>query len=133
MQLGLLRLPRRIQVITEYDVVTMRQEVRQIARTLGLGLAEQAKIATAMSVLARILLARNHSAIFTLQTSNRQAQAALEIASVLGPAPADSAQLEQFWNFADVRLLVDEAIVLCDGGEAILRIRMRLKHLTRAN
>jgi hypothetical protein len=114
---------------TEYDVITMRQEVRQIARALGLGLAEQAKIATAMSTIARVLIDRNRSAMFTLQTINQEAQAALEIVCVLGVAPLDDTQLEQMWNLANVRLLVDEAMLLRDAGEAVLRVRMRLAHL----
>jgi hypothetical protein len=114
---------------TEYDVISMRQEVRQIARALGLGLAEQAKIATAMSTIARVLIGRNRSAMFTLQTINQEAQAALEIVCVLGLAPLDDTQLEQMWNLANVRLLVDEATLSRDAGEAVLRVRMRLTHL----
>jgi hypothetical protein len=107
----------------------MRQEVRRIARTLGLGLAEQAKIATAISTIARVLLARYRTAMFTLQTTNPDARPALEIACTLGPAPADGAQLEQMLHLADVRMLVDEVTLLFDTGEAILRMRMRLADL----
>jgi hypothetical protein len=121
--------PQSIRMTTEYDVITMRQEVRQIARALGLGLAEQAKIATAMSTIARVLIDRNRSAMFTLQTINQEAQAALEIVCVLGLAPLDDTQLEQMWNLANVRLLVDEAMLSRDAGEAVLRVRMRLTHL----
>ena len=129
MQLGSMIRPQHIRMTTEYDVIAMRQEVRQIARTLGLGLAEQAKIATAMSTIARVLLDRNRSAMFTLQTINQEAQTALEIVCVLGLAPLDDVQLEQMWNLANVRLLVDEAMLSCDAGEAILRVRMRLTQL----
>jgi hypothetical protein len=128
MQLGSVVQPQRIHVTTEYEVIAMRQEVRQMARILGLGLAQQAKIATAMTMLARILLAHNRSAMFTLQMIDQGAQAALEIVSVLGPASVDGVQLEQMWNLADVRLLVDEAILSSDAGEAVLRVRMRLTH-----
>jgi hypothetical protein len=121
--------PQHIIVATEYDVTSMRQEVRRIARTLGLGLAEQAKIATAISTIARVLLVRYRTAMFTLQTTNLDARPALEIACTLGPAPADGAQLEQMLHLADVRLLVDEVTLVFDTGEAILRMRMRLERL----
>jgi hypothetical protein len=106
----------------------MRQEVRRVARALGLGLAEQAKIATAISTNARELLARYRGAMFTLQTTAQGTPPALEIDCILGPPPADGAQLEQMLSLGDVRLLVDEATLSYDTGAAILRVRM---HLTR--
>jgi hypothetical protein len=109
----------------------MRQEVRRMARTLGLGLAEQAKITTAISSIARVLLARYRSATFAIQTTAQGAPAALEIACMLGPAPADSTQLEQILHLADVRLLVDETTLSYDTGEAVLRLRMHLARPTR--
>ena len=53
---------RHLQIRNEYDVVAMRQEVRQVARDLGLGLSQQAKIATAISTVARALIAADCSA-----------------------------------------------------------------------
>ena len=123
--------PQHLCVMTEYDVTTMRQEVRRIARALGLGLAEQAKIATAISTIARVLIARYRSAMFTLQTTAQGTPAALEIACMLGPAPADGAQLEQMLSLDDVRLLVNEATLSYDTGEAVLRVRMHLTHLAQ--
>src|SRR3954454_5444842 len=100
--------PQRFIVTTDYDVATMRQEVRRKARTLGLGLAQQAKITTAISSIARVLLARYRSALFELETTARGTPAALEIACMLGPVPANGVQLEQIVHLADVQLLVDE-------------------------
>jgi hypothetical protein len=131
MHLGSAVSPKHIHMTTEYHVIAMRQEVRQITRTLGLGLAEQAKIATAMSTIARVILARNRSAVFTLQTIDQDAQAMLEIACVLGPVPVDGTQPEPLLNLANIRLLVDEALLSADAGEAILRVRMRLTRVAR--
>jgi hypothetical protein len=131
MHLGSAVSPKRIHMTTEYHVIAMRQEVRQITRTLGLGLAEQAKIATAMSTIARVLLVRNRSAVFTLQTIDQEAQAMLEIACALGPVPVDGTQPEPLLNLANIRLLVDEVLLSADAGEAILRVRMRLTRLAR--
>ena len=131
MHVGLAVPHQHIRIATEYDVITMRQEVRQLARTLGLGLAEQAKIATAMSTVARALLARNRGAVFMLQTTGQEAQTVLEIACVLGSASMSGGQLEQMWNLADIRLLVDEVILSYDSGEAVLRMRMRLARPTQ--
>ena len=45
--------PRHLQLYSEYDVIAMRQAVRQLARELGLELSQQAKIATAINTIAR--------------------------------------------------------------------------------
>jgi hypothetical protein len=119
-------LPQRFYVTTDYDVTTVRQEVRQLARTLGLGLAQQAKITTAISTIARVMLARYRSALFVLQPTAQGVPAALEIACMLGSAPADGTQLEQVLPLADVRLLVDETTLSYDAGQAVLRLRMHL-------
>jgi hypothetical protein len=123
--------PQRFCVRTDYDVTTMRQEVRRIARTLGLGLAKQAKITTAISSLARVLLARYRSAMFELETTAQGTPAALEIACMLESVPARGVELEQILHLADVQLLVDETTLSYDTGEAILRLRMHLAPPTR--
>jgi hypothetical protein len=123
--------PQHFIVTTDYDVTTMRQEVRRIARTLGLGLAQQAKITTAISSIARVMLARYHSALFALEPTAQGVPAALEIACMLGPAPADETQLEQVLPLADVRLLVDETTLSYDAGQAVLRLRMHLARPSR--
>jgi len=118
--------PQRFLVTTEYEVTTMRQEVRRIARALGLGLAQQAKITTAISSIARVLLARYRSAVFALETTAQGMPAALEIACMLGPAPTDGIQPEQALDLADVQLLVDETTLSYHAGQAVLRLRMHL-------
>ena len=123
--------PQHFIVKTDYDVTTMRQEVRRIARTLGLGLAQQAKITTAISSIARVMLARYHSALFALEPTAQGVPAALEITCMLGPAPADGTQLEQVLPLAYVRLLVDETTLSYDAGQAVLRLRMHLARPSR--
>jgi hypothetical protein len=118
--------PQRFYVTTEYDVTTMRQEVRRLARALGLGLAQQAKITTAISSIARVLLSRYRGAVFALEPTAHGVPAALEITCMLGPAPADGTQLEQVLPLAYVRLLVDETTLLDDAGQAVLCLRMHL-------
>jgi hypothetical protein len=126
------RIPaQRFYVTTDYDVTTMRQEVRQLARTLGLGLAQQAKITTALSTIARVMLARYRSALFILEPTAQGVPAALEIACMLGSAPADGTQLEQVLPLADVRMLVDETTLSYDTGQAVLRLRMHLARPAR--
>jgi hypothetical protein len=119
---------RQLQICNEYDVVAMRQEVRQVARELGLGLSQQAKIATAISTVARALIAANCSASMGMRMDDLASRPTLEIACQLavGRLSIDLAQLEQLIHFAEARALVDEALLALDSGGAVLSLRMWL-------
>ena len=106
----------------------MRQEVRQVARDLGLGLSQQAKIATAISTIARALIAANYSATMGIRTNDLASQPALEIVCQLagGQLLIDQAQLEGLLQFSEARALVDEASLSLDNGGALLLLRMWL-------
>jgi hypothetical protein len=119
---------RQLQICTEYDVVAMRQDVRQVARDLGLGLSQQAKIATAISTIARALIASHCTATMGMLKDDQAARPALEIVCQLAVSQlsADLAQLEQLLHFGEARSLVDEASLVLDGGSAVLSLRMWL-------
>jgi hypothetical protein len=119
---------RHLQIRNDYDVVAMRQEVRQVARDLGLGLSQQAKIATAISTVARALIAVNCSATMGMRLDDLAARPALEIVCQLAVSQMmlDLAQLEQLLHFGEARALVDEASLALEGGGAILSLRMWL-------
>jgi hypothetical protein len=123
----------RIHVGNEHDVIAMRQEVRQVARTLGLGLVEQAKIATAISAVARAMLALCEGVLLTMRMGRQGDQCVLEImcAPMRWSGPRDLVQLEDHLNLANARLLVDEANLSERGGEPALTLRMRLARSAR--
>jgi hypothetical protein len=123
----------RIHVNNEHDVIAMRQEVRQVARTLGLGLVEQAKIATAISAVARVMLVLCEGTMLTMRMTRQGDQSVLEItcAPVRWSGLTDLAQLEEQLNLANARLLVDEANLSERGGEPVLTLRMRLARSAR--
>lgn len=106
----------------------MRQEVRQVARDLGLGLSQQAKIATAISTVARALIVANYSAKMGLRTDDLAPRPALEISCQLevGQLMTDVAQLEELLHFGEARALVDEASLSLTGGGALFSLRMWL-------
>jgi hypothetical protein len=121
--------PRQFHVQSEYDVIVMRQEVRQVARGLGLELSQQAKIATAMSTVARALVASNYSTTMHMRADYQEPRPALEISYQLSTeqAPETLAQLEQTLYFRQARALVDDAwLALADDG-ALLILRMWIK------
>ncbi len=115
-------------VRNDYDVVAMRQDVRQQARLLGLGLIHQAKLATAISAIARGLLAIHPSPVFTMQMTTEGPRRALEIACIaeLGSSIGERTQLEEALHFEEARMLVDEASLALGNHEARLTLRMWL-------
>jgi hypothetical protein len=119
---------RQLQIRNDYDVVAMRQEVRQLARDLGLGLSQQAKIATAISTIARALIAARYSAMMGMRIDDLALRPALEIACRLSAAQllADVSQLEELLHFGEARALVDEASLALDDSGALLSLRMWL-------
>ena len=119
---------RHLQIHNEYDVVAMRQEVRQVARDLGLGLSQQAKIATAISTVARALIVADCSATMGMRLDDQASRPTLEIICQMDVShlSIDLAQLEQLIHFGEARALVDEASLALDGGGAMLCLRMCL-------
>jgi hypothetical protein len=117
-----------LQIRNEYDVVAMRQEVRQVARDLGLGLSQQAKIATAISTVARALIAASCSATMGIRTDDLAPHPALEIACHVSvdQLAVDLAQLEQELHFGEARALVDEAALSVEGDMVLIGLRMWL-------
>jgi hypothetical protein len=120
--------PRHLPVNGDNDVVAIRQEVRALARQLGLALSDQAKVATAISTIARALIAARCSTTIRIGMNSRARRPALEILCTLPArqASVDLAQLEQMLHFAEVRALVDEALLSLDGDGALLSLRMWL-------
>ena len=115
-----------VRVQTEYDVVTLRQEVRQLARSLDMGLGEQAKISTALSVIARALLLNSPSALFTIVVASQGTQPVLQISCVSATTPEVSglAQIEQSSYLAEARLLVGDVTISQETHGLVLKLCM---------
>jgi len=120
--------PYQLPLTCEYDVVAMRQAVRQVARDLGLGLSQQAKIATAISTIARALIAASCRTTIRMRLDDALPRPALEIVchGPLGVLPGDLAQLEQLLHFGEARALVDAAELALGESGALLSLRMWL-------
>jgi hypothetical protein len=119
---------RQLPIKSDYDVVAVRQEVRQAARDLGLGLSQQAKIATAISTITRALLAANVTASVYLRADDALPRPALELSCrlTINVLPESLAQLEQLLHFGAARALVDEAALALEAHGALLTLRMWL-------
>lgn len=120
-----------LTVDNDYDVVTMRQDVRQQARALGLNLIQQAKLASAISAVARALLSIQQTTTFTMQTTHVP-RPAYEIACVapLEYLATEPVELEQTLHMDEARLLVDEACLVLDQKNLRLTLRMWLGNVS---
>src|SRR5690242_18774326 len=100
-----------VPIKTDYDVVVMRQHVRHLARDLGLALSQQAKIATAISTVARVVIAADGSTTVQLWLDDAPPHPALAVTCRFLPRHQldNLAHLEQMLRFDEVRMLVDEA------------------------
>jgi hypothetical protein len=110
----------------EYDVIAMRQEVRQIARNLGLGLTQQAKITAAVSAVARALLGNYPTILLNAHIASQGDRQALEVAWTVQDSVVDPGQLRVVLNLNEVQLLVDDASIAHGAGGPHLTVRMWL-------
>jgi hypothetical protein len=119
---------RELEIRSEYDVVAMRQEVRQVARGLGLELTQQAKISTAISTIARSLIAANYCATMRMRTDILASRPAIEITCQLSNdhVLTNLGELTQLLHFGEAQALVDEATLSLDSGGVLCCLRMWL-------
>jgi hypothetical protein len=119
--------PQSLLVDDEYSVITVRRRVREVARELGLGTTQQAKITTATSMVARGMLLSNWSGVVTIQQAQQGARSVLEIScsgseSQIGAQPESS----DVMGYGEARRFVDEARLSWAAGKPTLTLRMWL-------
>jgi hypothetical protein len=117
-----------LAVNTDYDVVSLRQHVRQQARALGLGLIQQAKLATATTTVARGLLGLHQRTTFVMRTLTEQEPPLFEVSCMarLTPTVQDCAQLDRVLRLDEARLLVDQLDLTPENEQIQITLRVRL-------
>jgi hypothetical protein len=117
---------KQYTVNTEYDVVVLRHALRQLARTHGLSLSQQARITAAISDIARNVLHRRWSIVFTLNAGPVGRRRALDVVCQKPTqylTPSDS-EFETELGLASARQLLDDASFSMDTGHAVLTLRI---------
>ncbi len=71
--------PRQLDIRQERDIVTARQEGRRLAQELGFGLADQTRIATAISELTRNVIQYADRGTVTLKAIRADGKKGLEV------------------------------------------------------
>jgi anti-sigma regulatory factor (Ser/Thr protein kinase) len=121
--------PQQLQIRTEFDVITLRQAIRQAGRVAGLGPAQQARITAAISEVARALLAAVGDGRFTIRVDEWDAQPALEVTCGGGPGGerATTPSLYATPGVVEARGLVDDARIEAANGATLLLLRVWIK------
>ena len=122
--------PLYVHVRNDYEVVALRQQVRETARVLGLGLAAQAKLSAAISTIARGVLSRKQEATFTVRAAGTGHSSSIEVTCTTPLAGYDDVSaLVASLGIDDLRMLLDEIYEAQSGDSAVLTLRMRLVRL----
>jgi hypothetical protein len=118
----------QVAVASDYDVVALRQHVRQQARAFGLGLIQQAKCATAATTIARSLLSQQQPTTFVTNSAAHHARPSLQITCrvPLRPVLNSAAQLEHVLRLDEIRKLVDDVDLALEEMTASVRLRIWL-------
>ena len=108
----------QLMVIDEYDVIVMRQMVRQMARQNRANLVQQARITSAISGVARELIVQGLSVLFSILVNDDGDQLALEVRCLPQVDSRQTARLnfEHNVNIREARRLVDETIFAFSDG-----------------
>ncbi|MFV9505089.1 MAG: hypothetical protein AB4911_11055 [Oscillochloridaceae bacterium umkhey_bin13] len=119
--------PQHMQVLSDGDVIALRQAIRQRARAVGLGPAQQARITAAISEVARALLYGAGAGQFTIRIEtgigNRPAFEIL-CAPGHGGNSTDARPIYALPAVAEARALVDDTWVKSgsEGDQLLMRM-----------
>lgn len=119
--------PQHMQVLSDGDVIALRQAIRQRARAVGLGPAQQARITAAISEIARALLYGAGAGEFTIRVDTRTgSRPAFEILCAAGHAShsTDTRPIYALPAVAEARALVDDTWVTssAEGDQLLMRM-----------
>jgi serine/threonine-protein kinase RsbT len=120
----------KVSINSEADVIVARMEARQMAKQMGFGTVDQARISLAASELARLACDTvSHSGEIVMSNANQEGQEGMQVICSVGMTAESSlddnssAILSEQMKFrrglASVSRLVDESVLeLGDDGQA---------------
>ena len=110
----------------EFDVVVLRQAIREVARTLDLSLVQQARITAAISDIARSLLTQHWSMIFAINVHPVGVRRALDVVCQKPPQQQHPSyvEFETLISIDSARQLLDEATFSHAAGCPLLTLRI---------
>jgi len=107
------------EIRTDYDVVTARQQARELARQMGFAITDQTRISTAVSEVSRWALQRRGTIYFShCQDAFHQGLECICIVEITLEQAAEVARIESF----GARGLVDDYRVETRKGDQVALI-----------
>ncbi len=110
----------------EFDVVVLRQAIREVARSLELSLVQQARITAAISDIARDLLTHHWSMVFSILVHPVGLRRAMDVVCQKPdqqPHPS-YVEFEREISIDSARQLLDEATFSHAAGHPLLTLRI---------
>jgi serine/threonine-protein kinase RsbT len=101
----------KIEILNEFDVIAARMRVRDVARDMGFGIVDQARISVAASSLAHVLeLNSRHPGMLTIEHVNHKGPSGIRVVCTrAGASEADLSQQE----IVELGWLVDDLTIEC--------------------
>lgn len=118
--------PNKYQVEKEFDIVVLRQAIRQVAQALELSLVQQARITAAISDIARSFLSHHWSTMFTIHVHQVDLRHALDVLCQQSTHQPHAAHGEfaSYIHIESARHLLDEASFGDAAGYVVLTLRL---------
>lgn len=117
---------RKIYVNNDLDIVMARMQAREMAKQMGFGTADQARISLAASELARLLAwtVKQQPGEIVMSQANKNGHQGMQVTCLVcfQPGPDDPAaevqeeQSRQQHSLAGARYLVDESLIEPHNG-----------------
>ena len=115
---------KHLVIQNEFDIVTARQLCRDYARSIGLGLAQQAKLTAAISAVSRSFYLADSSVYVTFKVMNEHPRVGLSVIYESQATPANEKELNELLQMDAVQKLVDAASITTSGQRATLTLSM---------
>lgn len=127
---------KKISINTAMDIVTTRMQVRETARAMGFGTADQARISLAASELARVLSRKYNEREIIIAHAQKNGHQGVQIGCLIdleyiengdNASPSNGSSASRT-SFAGARQLVDECnIEMLDDKQARVTLMQWLK------
>jgi len=114
-----------IAVRRDFDVIVARSRVRDLARSMGLGTSDQARISLATSSVARVLgLGGSNQGEIVIESANGQDRACVRVTCTFETSDDDAGGPSSA-KFAEARSMTDEMTVekLPDNGVRVVLVK----------
>jgi hypothetical protein len=112
---------QQVRVASGYDVVLVRQHVRQMAREAGFNLPSQARMTAVVSEIARVALEHHWNAHFTFRLSCHRGWSVIEVQCISDSIRRDGNTLAHLTH--DVQALVGDNVLTTNQAAGQLTLR----------